>query len=218
MKFLPTALAAAALALAGCATASHEPPNLGRLKQQIRAYLDSGDYDRDIAAVAAKADAWIGQRAARRAPGERLAVVFDLDETLLSNWPEISGLDFGYNPAVWDAWIAEGKAPAIKPVQELYRTARRLGVEVILLSGRRERDRPGTEKNLRAIGCADYAALLLKPTETKEKTGPFKTATRARLITEGWTIVANIGDQDSDFAGGFAERDFKLPDPFYVTQ
>jgi hypothetical protein len=29
-----------------------------------------------------------------------------------------------------------------------------------------------------------------------------------------YTIIANIGDQPSDLAGGFAERVFLLPDPF----
>jgi hypothetical protein len=29
--------------------------------------------------------------------------------------------------------------------------------------------------------------------------------------------VANLGDQVSDLSGGFAEKTFKLPDPFYLT-
>jgi hypothetical protein len=32
---------------------------------------------------------------------------------------------------------------------------------------------------------------------------------------EGYTIVANIGDQPSDLAGGHSERTFLPPDPFY---
>jgi hypothetical protein len=28
-------------------------------------------------------------------------------------------------------------------------------------------------------------------------------------------IIANLGDQFSDLAGGYAERTFKLPNPFY---
>lgn len=28
-------------------------------------------------------------------------------------------------------------------------------------------------------------------------------------------IILNIGDQPGDFAGGFAEWDFKIPNPFY---
>jgi len=31
-------------------------------------------------------------------------------------------------------------------------------------------------------------------------------------------IIANIGDQESDLAGGFAEKTFKLPNPFYISK
>ena len=43
-------------------------------------------------------------------------------------------------------------------------------------------------------------------------------ARRRKLAEEGWTIILNIGDQESDLAGGFAERTFKLPNPFYYTK
>ena len=207
----------ALLTTAGCATRSSEPANIYPLKQEIRAYLDSGQYGRDIAAVAAEARRWIEQRVARRTPGERLAVVFDLDETLLSNWPLISAQDFGYVPAAWDAWVQEGRAPAIEPVREVYRAVRAAGVDVILLTGRRERERAGTEKNLSAIGCRESAALIFKPDASKETTGAFKLAERQRLVAEGRVIIANLGDQESDFIGGGAEKTFKLPDPFYLT-
>jgi hypothetical protein len=49
-------------------------------------------------------------------------------------------------------------------------------------------------------------------------TEQFKTETRRRLQAEGRVIIANLGDQDSDLAGGFAERTFKLPGPFYQTK
>ena len=204
-----------ALAVAGGVAA--EPRNLDLAKAEIRAYVKSGEYQRDIAAVAAKADAWLVERAARRAVGERLAVVFDLDETLISNWPEIESLGFGYTVAAWEAWVAEGNAPAIEPVREVYRTARRLGLEVIFVTGRREDQRAGTEKNIRAIGCGDFAALIMRPDAAKGTSADFKTAERARLTAQGYTIVANLGDQESDLAGGHAERTFKLPSPFYLT-
>lgn len=204
-------------ALSGrAAPLSHEPRNLDLGKQEIRTYVESGQYDHDLAAVAAEAAIWLDQRT--KQGGARLAVVFDLDETLLSNWPHLVADDFAYIPASWTAWVAEGKAPAVAPVRELYRRARRLGLEVVFMSGRRERDRPGTEKNLRAIGCGDYTALLLTPDGAKETTGAFKLAHRRRLQAEGHVIIANIGDQESDFAGDFAERTFKLPDPFYITK
>lgn len=205
------------LALAsGCATATREPPNLDLHKRQLRAYVDGGDYRREIDAVARQAQGWIEARAARGGPG--LTVVFDLDETLLWNWPHIAENDFGYRPAAWTQWVEEGRAPVIESVREVYRAARRLGVEVVFITGRRERDRPGTEKNLRAIGCTDYAALICKPNDDRGTSGAYKTRERERLTRAGRTIIANLGDQASDLEGGFAERTFKLPNPFYLSE
>ena len=41
------------------------------------------------------------------------------------------------------------------------------------------------------------------------------TPERKKLVDQGYTIIVNIGDQMSDLDGGFAERTFKLPNPFY---
>ena len=206
-----------ALVLAGCRTAPHEPPNLQLAKDELRAYVSSGQYDRGIAAVAAQARVWIEQRAAKRAPGERLAIVCDLDETLLSNWPEIVRQDLGFEQTTFATWMESAKCPAIEPVKELFLEARRLGLDVICLTARAERFRAATEQNLRAVGCGDYAVLICKPNGLKQAATVFKTAQRKRVTDEGRVIVANIGDQESDLAGGYAERTFKLPDPFYFT-
>jgi len=199
-----------------------EPRNLGALKREIRAYVESGDYEREVARVATRARDWIEERAALDARGvagrQKLAVVMDLDETLLSSWPSMLAADFGYVPAVWEQWLDRGEAPAIEPVREVYRAARQAGVAVFFLTGRTERDRPGTEKNLRAIDCADYEALICRGPESKGSNVDYKTAERKRLVDQGYVIVANIGDQESDLAGGFAERTFKLPNPFYLTE
>lgn len=213
-------LACAVLAFTGCSTAPaiREPANLSTHKRELIAYVESGAYERDLAAAAAPARTWIEERAARRQPGERLTVVFDLDETLLFNFAHIRRQDFGYSPAVWSAWVDEGAAPPIAAVREVYRVARRLGVDVVFITGRSERDRPGTEKNLRAIDCADYAALICEPDDATGTTGAFKMGARERLVREGRTIIANLGDQQSDLTGGYAEKTFKLPNPFYLTE
>jgi predicted secreted acid phosphatase len=43
----------------------------------------------------------------------------------------------------------------------------------------------------------------------------FKAPTRREIVEQGYTIVLNMGDQLSDLEGGYAERTFKLPNPFY---
>lgn len=204
-----------ALALAGCAAVSPEPANLSPHKQQIRAYVDSGRYIRDLDAVAARARTWIESRAAQG--GVRLTVVFDLDETLLFNWPYVSAMDFGYVHREWDRWVEKANAPAIASVLAVYRTARERGIDVMIVTGRTESTRAATERNLRAIACSDYTALICRPDDDKSSNADFKTRIRKRLAHEGRTIIANLGDQESDLAGGFSERTFKLPNVFYLT-
>ena len=202
------------LLVAGCATSTSEPRNLTELKREVRAYVEDGRYRREIDVVAARAQAWVAERAGRG--GTRLAIVFDLDETLLYNWPQISARDFGYEPKEWDKWLAEARAPAIESVREVYRTARARGVEVVFLTGRPESSRVATDSNLRAIGCGDYALLICKPEGRGGTAADYKTAERRKLSEEGRVIIANIGDQASDLSGGFAERVFKLPNAFYL--
>jgi hypothetical protein len=43
----------------------------------------------------------------------------------------------------------------------------------------------------------------------------FKAPQRADIEGQGYTIIANMGDQPSDLDGGFAERTYLLPNPFY---
>ena len=202
--------------VAGCALTTQEPANLSPHKLEVRAYVDSGRYLRDMEAVAAKAKAWLEARSARG--GEKLTVVFDLDETLFFNWPLISAMDFGYIPLEWNRWVEAAKAPPIEPVREVYRFARKLGLHVVFITGRPESQRASTERNLRAIGCSEYLRLICKGPERDLTSAAFKTAERERVVREGWVIIANLGDQQSDLAGGFAERTFKLPNVFYVTE
>ncbi|MBI3885247.1 MAG: HAD family acid phosphatase [Opitutae bacterium] len=217
LRWLAPFLAFAFLA-AGRAAESREPKNIYLLKQELKSYVDSGHYMQDIAAVAADATKWIEQRVAAAKPGERLALILDIDETMLSNLPEIRRNDFGYVPPSWSAWVRSGQAPVIAPVREVFRAARRLGVAVLILTGRVESDRAGTEANLRAAGYDGWTQLHFKPDDAKETTGAFKAAWRRRFAAEGWTLIANLGDQETDLAGGFSERTFKLPNPFYLTK
>ncbi|HVU17043.1 MAG TPA: HAD family acid phosphatase [Candidatus Didemnitutus sp.] len=210
------------LALLGLASLpAAEPRNLNLLKNEIRAYIESGEYDRDIAQVVADARKWLEQRIAaeeQRPAGERhrLAAVFDIDETLLSNLPHMRKMDFGYVPSAWSQWVDTGEAPAIAPVRDLLLFARQKGMAIFILTGRFEPDRSGTEKNMHAVGISDLSGLMFKPADHGLSTEAFKTACRKKIETDGYTIALNIGDQDSDLRGGFAEKTFKLPDPFYL--
>jgi acid phosphatase len=79
---------------------------------------------------------------------------------------------------------------------------------------------PSDASSLRAASrtrCDAMRALVLKPNDSKLSASDYKAAARKRLAEEGRTIIANIGDQESDLVGGYAERTFKLPNPFYLV-
>lgn len=75
-----------------------------------------------------------------------------------------------------------------------------------------------TKDNLKALGYTNYAGISFRPNPDPNKSAvPFKSGARREIAAQGYTIIANIGDQQSDLDGGFAERTFKLPNPFYFS-
>ena len=46
----------------------------------------------------------------------------------------------------------------------------------------------------------------------------FKAPERRKIAELGYTILLNLGDQESDLTGGYAERTFKLPNPVYFVK
>jgi hypothetical protein len=200
-----------------------EPVNVGLAKLAAIAYHDSGAYMRDLALAAAPANDWLRQRAPQTS---RPALVLDVDDTALTNWPVILANDFGRfatgpcllppGPCGWHAWDLLGRDAAIGPTLQVFQSARSLGVTVFFISGRPESERAATEENLRAVGYRDYAEAFFTPNGAHfASLVQFKAPVRARIAAMGYTIIANIGDQFSDLEGGFAERSFKLPNPFY---
>jgi predicted secreted acid phosphatase len=139
------------------------------------------------------------------------AVVLDIDETSLSN---LSGLqDSGYTEAGLLP-AALGNLPAIAPTLAFYRDAVAHHVSVFFVTGRAGDLESITASNLTAAGYnAGYAALDLNTAGAPVE--QYKSSTRAAIEKMGYDIIANLGDQESDLDGGYADQGFKLPNPFY---
>jgi acid phosphatase len=195
-----------------------EPQNIGLLKDKIREYRANAQWEAAISKVCWDAQQYIRQL--KRPTGEdKRAIVFDIDETALSNWPEIDPADFGYVPKQFDECVSRGDAPAIEPTLDLYRAATAEGIDVFFISARREPLRKTTEANLKHVGYNKWKELILRPsTDHDSSVIPFELGARKRIAMSGYRIVANIGDQYSDLEGGYAERCFKIPNPAYYVK
>lgn len=199
-------------------TFAEEPVSLYYAKQSLIRYHDSGEYDKDIRTTMQKAMRYLQKRITQVKPdtAKRLAIVLDIDETALSNYHNMVKLGFG--GSLEEIKKAEIKAtdPAIQPTLQLYQFAKKHHVAVFFVTGRTENEREPTIKNLLKAGYQHWDGLILKPTSYKFKSiSFFKTTVRKQLTLQGYHIVLNIGDQLSDLKGKYAEKTYKLPNPFY---
>ena len=56
----------------------------------------------------------------------------------------------------------------------------------------------------------------MRPDDDKQSSViPYKTSMRKKITRMGYEIVLNIGDQKSDLDGGYADKTYRLPNPFY---
>jgi hypothetical protein len=215
-----------------------QPQNLTGLKLQLLYYECSKAYERDFRRVIDKAVSYITLRAKK---GTRLAIVLDIDETSISNWEEMKANDFGLiedgpcnlgnpdaggwrvpeSPCGFKAWILAADAKPLDTVR-LFKVAKDNKVAVFFITGRKDDDkhavRDATAENLRKAGYTDWDDLMLEPAEYNSTVEKFKTEKRKEMAARGFTIIANVGDQYSDLKGGYAERVFKLPNPFYFVR
>ena len=198
-----------------------EPANLSQLKETVKIYHDTGAYQKELSQVIAPARQYIIQRAKsneKMTSPKKLAIVLDIDETSVSNYKNIVARDFANNSKIiHQAWLA-ANAPAIKPMLSLYHTALQQHVAVFFVTGRSESFRKPTAKNLKSAGYQQWSGLYFKPNSYKKASIiPFKTEARKTIVNQGYTIIASIGDQASDITGGYAEKTFKLPNPYYFV-
>jgi acid phosphatase len=217
------------------------PPNLDLIKSELL-YYRCTQYDTDVTAALADAQQWVKARAPQVM---NPAIVLDIDETSLSNWTRIYKDDFAYfanGPCRLDskgdpcgdlAWQASEQAPALEPTLKLYDLARCSDVplpcqrvEVFFVTGRHVNSdningKTPTEWTLGNLDKAGYNNvnpdhLYMRPADSTGPVASYKTNARTDIEKRfGVAIIANVGDQQSDLAGGHAERTFKVPNPFY---
>lgn len=144
-----------------------------------------------------------------------VAIVADIDETLLDN-REFFSKHPEFKWGEFNKWIEEARAPALKETAEFLAWARQNGFAIFLITGRMEKDRRGTIKNLIHAGVS-YDGLFMRPDGDHRAAQDVKTPLRDAIEKMGFKVVVNIGDQWSDLVGGHAEDCEKLPNRMYFV-
>ncbi|CAM5655972.1 Hydrolase OS=Streptomyces fumanus OX=67302 GN=GCM10018772_08810 PE=4 SV=1 [Streptomyces fumanus] len=188
--------AAALVALAAPAEAATAGPAAAPTTAAAAAAdVDYATWQRDCRAVMDQALPYLKERIADTAPGEKQALVLDVDNTALET-------DFGFS----------FPQPANRPVLEAAQYAQDHGVAVFFVTARPGIIASATEYNLDRVGY-EVAGLHVRGfLDLFKNVADYKTAQRAAIESRGYTIIANIGNSATDLSGGHAEKTFKLPD------
>ncbi|MFF9457237.1 HAD family acid phosphatase [Streptomyces flaveolus] len=159
------------------------------------AAADYATWQRDCRAVMDQALPYLKERIADAAPGEKQAIVLDIDNTSLET-------DFGFSYP----------QPANRPVLEAARYAQEHGVALFFVTARPGIIGAPTEWNLDHAGYESSGLYVRGFLDLFRNVAEYKTAQRAHIESKGYTIIANIGNTPTDLSGGHAEKAFKLPD------
>lgn len=135
--------------------------------------------------------------------GEKLAVIVDIDETVLDNSPcraELIKTDKDF-ATCWLEWVDLIEAKPLPGAKEFLDYTASCGVEVFYVSNRFEAQREVTRENLVSVGFpyADDDHIYLR------EGGPSKES-RRQAIAENYEIILLIGDNVNDFADVFQDK------------
>ncbi|MEV5434198.1 HAD family acid phosphatase [Streptomyces sp. NPDC052701] len=157
--------------------------------------VDYATWQKDCQAVMDQALPYLEQRIANTRPGEKQALVLDIDNTALET-------DFGFSYP----------QPANKPVLEVARYAQDHGVALFFVTARPGIISSVTDYNLKHVGYKVSGLHVRGFLDLFRNVADYKTAQRVSIESQGYTIIANIGNSATDLSGGHAEKTFKLPD------
>lgn len=133
-----------------------------------------------------------------------LAIVTDIDETVLDNSPNavqqaLQGKDF--EQEAWYKWTSKAACDTIPGSTSFFKYAASKGVTIFYITNRDEREREATLRNLQKYDFpnADNGHLLLKQTNSGKEI-------RRAAVLKTHEIILLIGDNLSDFTSLFDKK------------
>lgn len=133
-----------------------------------------------------------------------LAIITDIDETLLDNSPYAvtrSLLGEDYEQKSWEEWTSLARADTLSGARSFLKYASLKGVKIFYVTNRTETERKGTLANLVKYDFPDAVNehLILKGTVSSKES-------RRQKISEKYEIVLFMGDNLADFSVLFDKK------------
>ncbi|KAG9152551.1 hypothetical protein Leryth_026783 [Lithospermum erythrorhizon] len=189
--------------------------------EYIKKYMTSTQYTIDSERTIDESRVYISTSCTFKKDGKD-AWIFDIDDTLVSTVP------YYKKNGVWgeklnltslEEWMKKGKATALDHTLKLFNELKAQGVQIFLVSSRRETLRSATVDNLVDVGYFGWTSLFLRNSENENKNvQQYKAGVRQDLINKGYQVWGVVGDQWSSIEGiPSAIRTFKLPNPLYYV-
>lgn len=193
--------------------------NLQQNRADVDAYYSNGAYEKEVAAIAMEADQYI-EKAVSSGSYAKPALIFDIDETLLDNHTFYKErLRYRFSPTLWKQWVNIGQAPALEPVRDIFLKYKDQ-MDIFIITGRNILQRAQTLRNLKGQGIDGWTTIFFKQAWDRELSArEYKKRIVQQLKEkEGYTFIANIGDQESDLGAAIQGKNFKLPNYLYITK
>lgn len=197
-----------------------------KVPNDIRWIRQSLEYERLCEQVYQRSTVQILKVLKKESKKKNLALVVDLDETVLNNslyqverWQ--AGLTFTQDS--WSDWVNRKEAGLVPGAKEFLSTVRKKGVRVVFLSNRMNHNLEPTRGNLRLLGVLDPRDLFLlrlDKNDLKEVRRKEVTDGTGRMKKVGpLHVIGYVGDQMGDFPSDrkqeFGKTNFLLPNPMY---
>lgn len=185
-------------------------------KAEIKEYYQSGRYEQDVVCVVRLCKRYIDSVTPLPC---KSAVIFDIDDTCFSSLSYNVDQDFIFDQTTYDVWQSNIAIQPIASILDLFHYIKNKGITIFFVTGRKEKDRAITQEHLETAGFKGGRFLFFRPTYgPKPHAAIYKTKVRKRIEDKGYTILASIGDQESDLIGGHTRKGFKLPNPLYIIR
>ena len=147
----------------------------------------------------------LGARARARS-AKPLAVIVDVDETVLDNsryQAELVLRKVAYSAESWKAWCDRAEGGAVPGAVDFLNYAFRHGVHVFYITNRRQPEKVGTMENLKKLG---FPGVNEETVVIREQGASASKESRRQKVASRYRIALLVGDNLNDFSDDFAGK------------